>query len=117
MKQLINRIFILPVLAHEFCHYIPAAVFGLHPVIDSSWRKMRHVQTSGVRRLIILLSPCLVGLLGLSLSLIHTGARFITSSFNDQIILAALYAFWFAWLAACRIDICKAYDQLKGKQV
>ncbi|HJS20070.1 MAG TPA: hypothetical protein VJ785_15085 [Anaerolineales bacterium] len=117
MKQFINRLVAIPTLAHEICHYIPAALFGLQPAIDSSWKKMRHAKTSGIKRLVILLSPAVIGLLGLTASLILTGGNFISSTFKRQIVLAAIYAFWFAWLAACRIDLHKAYTQLKVSEM
>jgi len=103
IKKILNAIYtflLLPNLAHEALHYLPAWYWGLNPRIAKDWSYMRSNRTTDSRRLVIVLLPAFVGLLFLPLvwsMVIHKTLFHIASAI-----------FWTGWMIGCGKDIYKA---------
>jgi hypothetical protein len=98
--NVLKRIWLLPNLAHELLHYIPAWYWGLNPRVDDGWSRMRHRRTTDGKNMAILLMPAFVGFLFLPLvwsMVVH-----------KTMFHVAAAIFWVGWLGACSDDIYTA---------
>jgi hypothetical protein len=100
ISNFIYRMLLLPNLAHEFLHYLPARYWKLNPQIAEDWSYILSDRTTNARRLVIVLMPVIVGLL-------------IFPAVWSMVIHQAMFhiaaaIFWVGWMIGCGKDIYKA---------
>ncbi len=99
--KIIYRFLLLPNLAHEALHYLPARYWQLNPQIAEDWSHIMSDKTTDARRLVIVLMPAFIGLLFLPIiwnMVVH----------KTMFHIAAVI-FWVGWLIGCGKDFQKAF--------
>jgi hypothetical protein len=99
------KILRFPKLAHEWLHYLPAYLFGLHPRILPEWDRTRHDLTTPIRWLIVTISPALCAFSMVVLTIWATWNQLTSSTLSVRLLASLHLLIWVFWLDLCYGDI------------